>query len=110
MDVMEKANTLATSGMDIIHLEVGEPDFDTPECIRIAAVNAMHKGRTHYTDSLGIPELRHTLKDHYLKTYGVTIDASQALAVGHFVEVGTPEHFFTAPEHERTKGFLSKIL
>ena len=61
MDVMEKANTLAASGRDIIHLEVGEPDFDTPECIRIAAANAMHQGKTHYTESLGIPELRHAL-------------------------------------------------
>jgi (5-formylfuran-3-yl)methyl phosphate transaminase len=74
MDVMEKANTLAASGRDIIHLEVGEPDFDTPECIRIAAANAMHQGRTHYTHSLGIPELRHALAVHYKKTYGVTID------------------------------------
>lgn len=75
MDVMEKANTLAASGRDIIHLEVGEPDFDTPECIRVAAANAMHQGRTHYTESLGIPELRHALSAHYKKTYGVTIDA-----------------------------------
>lgn len=74
MDVMEKANSLAASGRDVIHLEVGEPDFDTPECIRIAAANAMHQGRTHYTDSLGIPELRSALKEHYLKIYGVTID------------------------------------
>ena len=75
MDVMEKANTLAASGRDIIHLEVGEPDFDTPECIRVAAANAMHQGKTHYTESLGIPELRHALSAHYKKTYGVTIDA-----------------------------------
>ncbi len=74
MDVMEKANSLAASGRSIIHLEVGEPDFDTPECIRIAAASAMHQGRTHYTDSLGIPELRHALKEHYLKTYNKSID------------------------------------
>lgn len=74
MDVMEKANTLAASGRDIIHLEVGEPDFDTPECIRMAAANAMHQGKTHYTDSLGIPGLRNALKEHYQNTYHVTID------------------------------------
>jgi len=74
MDVMEKANSLAASGRDVIHLEVGEPDFDTPECIRIAAASAMHQGRTHYTHSLGIPELRHALAEHYLRTYGVSID------------------------------------
>ena len=76
MDIMEKANTLAASGRDIIHLEVGEPDFDTPECIRIAAANAMHQGRTHYTDSLGVPELREAIKEHYEKTYGITVDES----------------------------------
>ncbi|MDT8273882.1 MAG: pyridoxal phosphate-dependent aminotransferase, partial [Desulfomonilia bacterium] len=58
MDVMEKANGIAITGRDIIHLEVGEPDFDTPECIRKAAIKAMEEGRTHYTHSLGIPELR----------------------------------------------------
>jgi aspartate/methionine/tyrosine aminotransferase len=74
MDVMEKANTLAASGRDIIHLEVGEPDFDTPECVRQAACRAMEEGRTHYTDSLGIPPLRRAIRDHYKTTYGVTID------------------------------------
>ena len=74
MDVMEKANTLAASGRDIIHLEVGEPDFDTPECVRQAACRAMEEGRTHYTDSLGIPELRRAIRDHYETTYGATVD------------------------------------
>ncbi len=74
MDVMEKANTMAASGRDIIHLEVGEPDFDTPECVRQAACRAMEEGRTHYTDSLGIPPLRRAIRDHYETTYGVTID------------------------------------
>ena len=43
MDVMEKANTLAACGRDIIHLEVGEPDFDTPECVREASIAAMQR-------------------------------------------------------------------
>ncbi|MGC9323999.1 MAG: pyridoxal phosphate-dependent aminotransferase [Desulfomonilia bacterium] len=79
MDVMEKAHTLAARGMDVIHLEVGEPDFDTPECIRRAAIQAMEDGRTHYTHSLGIPELRHTISEHYLRTYGVRVDPEQVL-------------------------------
>lgn len=74
MDVMEKANTMAAAGRDVIHLEVGEPDFDTPACIRKASVEAMERGKTHYTDSLGIPELRQALAEHYKKTYGVGVD------------------------------------
>lgn len=79
MDVMERANALSAAGRQIIHLEVGEPDFDTPECIREAAAKAMHSGRTHYTDSLGIIELRETICTHYRKTYGVDIDPSQVI-------------------------------
>ena len=74
MDVMEKANTLAACGRDIIHLEVGEPDFDTPGCVRDASIAAMQRGRTHYTDSLGIPELRQAIAEHYARTYGVGVD------------------------------------
>ena len=74
MDVMEKANTMAAGGRDIIHLEVGEPDFDTPGCIRNASIAAMERGKTHYTDSLGIPELRQAIAEHYARTYGVTVD------------------------------------
>jgi len=79
MDVMEKANTLAEQGRSIIHLEVGEPDFDTPECIRSACMKAMEQGKTHYTHSLGIPELRDAICTHYRKTYGVTVDPDQVL-------------------------------
>lgn len=80
MDVMEKANALAAQGRSVIHLEVGEPDFDTPACIQAAAVRAMEEGRTHYTHSLGIPELREAICEHYLKTYGVRgIDPEQVL-------------------------------
>jgi len=79
MDVMERANTLASQGRDIIHLEVGEPDFDTPECVRICAMEAMQRGKTHYTDSLGIAELRQAIVAHYQKTYGVKIDESRVM-------------------------------
>lgn len=79
MDVMERANTLASQGRDIIHLEVGEPDFDTPECVRICAMEAIQRGKTHYTDSLGIAELRQAIVTHYQKTYGVKIDVSRVM-------------------------------
>jgi len=79
MDVMERANTLAAEGRDVIHLEVGEPDFDTPACIRNAVLQSMSSGKTHYTDSLGIPELRQAITAHYRKTYGVVIDESRIM-------------------------------
>jgi aspartate/methionine/tyrosine aminotransferase len=74
MDVLEKAMEMAENGEDIIHLEVGEPDFDTPANIIQAGVEAMRAGRTHYTPSIGIPELRRAVADHYNKTYGVEVD------------------------------------
>ncbi len=74
MDVLEKAMEMAENGEDIIHLEVGEPDFDTPANIIQAGVEAMRAGRTHYTPSIGIPELRRAVADHYNKIYGVEVD------------------------------------
>ena len=79
MDIMERANALAAEGREIIHLEVGEPDFDTPKSIRDAACRAMDTAKTHYTDSLGIIQLRQTISDHYKKTYGVSVDPAQVL-------------------------------
>ena len=74
MDVLERANELQREGIDIIHLEVGEPDFDMPECISAAAINAHKNGSTHYTHSLGDPLLRSAISDFYKSEYGVTVD------------------------------------
>lgn len=74
MDVLERANELQREGVDVIHLEVGEPDFDMPECISKAAVLAQEKGTTHYTHSLGDPLLRLAISDFYRTEYGVTVD------------------------------------
>ena len=52
MEVLERAQKLEREGASIIHLELGEPDFDTPECIRQAAFKALDEGQTHYTHSL----------------------------------------------------------
>ncbi|HQP31674.1 MAG TPA: aminotransferase class I/II-fold pyridoxal phosphate-dependent enzyme, partial [Deltaproteobacteria bacterium] len=76
MDILEAANAMDTP---VIHLEVGEPDFDTPACIQEAAIKAMQEGRTHYTHSLGIPELREAIARHYQTTYGVGVDPGQVL-------------------------------
>lgn len=74
MDVLERAMEMAEGGEDIIHLEVGEPDFDTPSNIVQAGIEALKAGRTHYTSSIGIPELRRAVADHYGRTYGVEVD------------------------------------
>ena len=74
MDVLERAMEMASNGEDIIHLEVGEPDFDTPANIVQAGVQAMQTGKTHYTPSTGIPELRRAVAKHYRSTYGVAVD------------------------------------
>ena len=71
MDVLEKAQAMERAGTSIIHLEVGEPDFDTPACIRDAAHQALDRGDTHYTHSLGIPELRQAIARHYQTNYGL---------------------------------------
>ena len=79
MDVLEEAQRMERSGTDIVHLEVGEPDFDTPDCIKEAGMRAMQDGHTHYTHSLGLIELREAICDHYLDRYGVKISPDQVL-------------------------------
>ena len=74
MDVLERANELQREGVDVIHLEVGEPDFDMPECIANAAIEAQQRGTTHYTHSLGDPLLRLAISEFYKSEYGVTVD------------------------------------
>jgi len=79
MEVMEAATALERQGEDIIHLEVGEPDFDTPECIKDAAIRAIRDGKTHYTHSLGLVELREAIAEHYHQQYGVEVNPDQIL-------------------------------
>lgn len=79
MDVLERACELECEGKDIVHLEVGEPDFDTPECVKEAAAKALRDGFTHYTHSLGMPELREAICDYYHATYGVSVNPDQVV-------------------------------
>lgn len=79
MDVLEKACEMERQGTDIVHLEVGEPDFDTPKVVLEACCKAMRDGFTHYTHSLGIPELREAISQHYLEKYKVTVDPDQII-------------------------------
>lgn len=61
MDVLERAQVMELAGTNIVHLEVGEPDFDTPECVKEAVRKALDQGETHYTHSLGKLELREAI-------------------------------------------------
>jgi aspartate/methionine/tyrosine aminotransferase len=79
MDVLEKAQELARMGEDVIHLEVGEPDFDTPECIKEACFRAIREGETHYTHSLGLIELREAVAEDYWKRYRARVSPEQIL-------------------------------
>jgi aspartate/methionine/tyrosine aminotransferase len=79
MDVLEKAQELERSGAHIIHLEVGEPDFDTPQCINEACCRAIREGKTHYTHSLGLIELREAISEDYWKKYRVKVSPEQIL-------------------------------
>lgn len=73
MDLLGKAQSLAAQGRDIIHLEVGEPDFPTPEAVVQAGTEAMAKGLTKYTPALGIPELRNKLSEFYRIQHHLTV-------------------------------------
>jgi len=77
MDVLERAHEMERQGVHVVHLEVGEPDFDAPRCIKEAACKALENGHTHYTHSLGMIELREAISEHYSKTYGVSVDPGQ---------------------------------
>jgi len=73
MEVLERAQELERQGRDIIHLEVGEPDFPTPDCIKEAAYRALRDGETHYSASVGILPLREAVCEYFHARYGVGI-------------------------------------
>jgi (5-formylfuran-3-yl)methyl phosphate transaminase len=80
MDVLERAQAIEReTGVNVIHLEVGEPDFDTPPAIVDAAVRAMRDGETHYTHSLGFPELREAIAAWYYAQYHVSVSPEQII-------------------------------
>ncbi|MDD3270208.1 MAG: pyridoxal phosphate-dependent aminotransferase [Syntrophomonadaceae bacterium] len=79
MEVLEKAQAMMAQGEDIIHLEVGEPDFATPEPVKEAALRAMQQDDTHYTHSLGKITLREEIARYYWKKYRVEISPEQVI-------------------------------
>ena len=79
MDVLEEALWMSKAGEDVIHLEVGEPDFDTPSNIVEAGIKALKQGRTHYTSSIGIPELRYAISSYHKRLYGVDVNPDNVI-------------------------------
>src|SRR3954452_9705906 len=89
--VLARARALERQGRDVVHLEIGEPDFDTPAHVTEAAVEALRAGETHYCPSAGIPELREAAAEYLAASRGVPVDPARVL-------VGTgakPFLFFT---------------
>jgi aspartate aminotransferase len=90
-EVLNKARALERQGRSIVHLEIGEPDFDTPANVVEAGVDALRKGWTHYGPSAGQPELRQALADYVSRTRGVKVTPEEVVVV----PGGKPIIFFT---------------
>jgi aspartate/methionine/tyrosine aminotransferase len=78
-DVLAKAKALEKQGKDIVHLEIGEPDFDTPKNIKEAAVKALYAGYTHYVPAAGIPELREAIAEYVSRTRKIEVDPDEVV-------------------------------
>jgi aspartate/methionine/tyrosine aminotransferase len=90
-EVLNRARALEKQGKEIIHLEIGEPDFDTPSNVIEAGVKALHKGWTHYGPAAGLPELRQTIADYVSRTRNVPVSSDEVVVV----PGGKPIIFFT---------------
>jgi aspartate/methionine/tyrosine aminotransferase len=90
-EVLAKARALEAKGRDIVHLEIGEPDFDTPANIVEAAVDALHHGYTHYGPSAGMPELRKAIADDVAASRRTSVTPEEVVVV----PGGKPIIFYT---------------
>ena len=90
-EVLARAKQLEREGRDIVHLEIGEPDFDTPLHIREAAKRALDDGWTHYGPSAGQPELRRAIAEHQTKSQGYPVNEDSVIVT----PGGKPVMFFT---------------
>lgn len=79
MEILERAQALEAAGSDIVHLEVGEPDFPTPRPATEKAIESLRAGRTHYTHSLGIAPLREAIARSFHSEYGVEVSAERVV-------------------------------
>ncbi|MCW8839937.1 MAG: pyridoxal phosphate-dependent aminotransferase [Gammaproteobacteria bacterium] len=77
MELLARARELEAAGRSIVHMEIGEPDFTTPQPVLDAAQQALAEGRTHYTPALGLPALREAIAGYYREHYGVEVSAGR---------------------------------
>ncbi|MCD6530531.1 pyridoxal phosphate-dependent aminotransferase [Candidatus Bathyarchaeota archaeon] len=78
-EVLAKAKALEREGREIIHLEIGEPDFDTPENIKEAAIKALKEGYTHYVPAAGVLELREAIAEYISQSRGIDVDPEEVV-------------------------------
>jgi aspartate aminotransferase len=78
-EVLAKAKAIEKQGKDVVHLEIGEPDFDTPKNIKEAAAKALNAGYTHYTPSAGMPELRQAVAEYVSKTRNLDVSPDEVV-------------------------------
>ncbi len=90
-EVLMKARALEAQGREVVHLEIGEPDFDTPANIVEAGIKALRQGQTHYTPSAGIPQLREAIAEEISTTRGIEVHPDQVVVT----PGGKPIMFFT---------------
>ena len=90
-EVLNRARALEKQGKEIIHLEIGEPDFDTPSNVVEAGIDALHKGWTHYGPAAGLPDLRQAIAEYVSRTRKVPVSSDEVVVV----PGGKPIIFFT---------------
>lgn len=90
-EVLARAKKLEAQGRDIVHLEIGEPDFDTPRNIIDAAINALNNSYTHYTPAAGLPQLREAIANYATKNKNISTNAEEVVVV----PGGKPIMFFS---------------
>ena len=79
MGLLEQAQAREAAGHDVIHLEIGEPDFPTPEPVIAAGQRALARGQTRYTPAAGLPALREAIAGHYAEHFGARVDPARIL-------------------------------
>jgi aspartate aminotransferase len=90
-EVLNRARALEKQGKEIVHLEIGEPDFDTPSNVIEAGIDALHKGWTHYGPAAGLPDLRQAIAEYVSRTRNVPVSSDEVIVV----PGGKPIIFFT---------------
>tara|TARA_B110000971_G_C20030246_1_gene511050 strand:- start:445 stop:1596 length:1152 start_codon:yes stop_codon:yes gene_type:complete len=79
MDILARCKQMEAQGIDVVHMEIGEPDFPTPEPIIQAGMQALQAGATQYTSAQGLPELRQALSNYYLNRFSAEVDADEII-------------------------------